>query len=106
VLWAVTVTALVGTLAGALYTPAVVIVPTVELPPAMPDTSQFTPVFVVPVTQEVNWSDCPTSRLVLVGEMETDTDAGMIVTVASASLVPSVAATPIDEVEERLLGAV
>jgi hypothetical protein len=44
VLRAVTVTEPDGTVAGAVYSPADEIVPTVELPPATPFTSQFTDV--------------------------------------------------------------
>ena len=53
-LCAVTVTVFVGALDGAVYKPAEEIVPTVEFPPAMPPTSQFTAVLVVPVTAAVN----------------------------------------------------
>ena len=69
-----------------MYRPVEEMVPRVELPPAMPETSQFTAVFVVPETPAANCTDCPTCRLALVGEIETETDvvAGMIVTVAFA----------------------
>ena len=53
-LCAVTVTGLVGTLDGAVYRPVKEIVPTKELPPATPFTSQFTAVLVVPETVAVN----------------------------------------------------
>ena len=61
-------------------------VPTVEFPPAMPDTSQFTAVFVVPETVAVNCCDRPTCTLALVGEMVTETGPGRMVTVAFAEL--------------------
>jgi hypothetical protein len=44
---------------GAVYSPLVLIVPTVALPPATPFTCQVTAVFVVPVTVAVNWSVAP-----------------------------------------------
>jgi hypothetical protein len=43
-----------GAVAGALYSPLVVIVPTVEFPPVTPFTDQVTPVVVVFVTVAVN----------------------------------------------------
>jgi hypothetical protein len=43
-----------GTAIGAVYTPAVEIIPTVALPPATPLTLQFTAVFDEPVTVVVN----------------------------------------------------
>ena len=46
----------VGTTAGAKYNPALEIVPTVELPPLMPFTCQFTAVLGEPVTVAVK--DC------------------------------------------------
>jgi hypothetical protein len=52
---AVTVTvAGLGTTEGAVYSPAVEIVPTVEFPPATPFTCQVTAVLEVPVTVAVN----------------------------------------------------
>ena len=53
-LCAVTVTGFVGALDGAVYKPAEEIVPTEEFPPAMPPTSQFTAVLVVPAIVAVN----------------------------------------------------
>jgi hypothetical protein len=44
---------------GAVYSPAALIVPTVELPPAVPLTCHVTVVFVVPVTRAVNCFICP-----------------------------------------------
>jgi hypothetical protein len=43
-----------GTAEGAVYSPEVEIVPTVELPPATPFTCQVTAVLEVPVTVAVN----------------------------------------------------
>lgn len=43
-----------GTLAGAVYRPLLLTVPTVELPPATPFTSHVTAVFDVPVTDALN----------------------------------------------------
>jgi hypothetical protein len=56
-LCAVTVTGFAGTLDGAVYRPVEEIVPTDELPPAMPPTNQFTAVFVVPEIVAVNCCD-------------------------------------------------
>lgn len=61
-----------------------VIVPTVELPPVIPETSQFTAVLVVPETEALNCKDWPTCKLVFVGEIETVTVAGITETVALA----------------------
>ena len=70
---AVTVTvAGLGIVLGAVYNPAVVIVPTVALPPAVPFTCQVTAVFVVPVT---------VSRNCLVAPGLTVAEAGVTVTV-------------------------
>jgi hypothetical protein len=43
-----------GTAVGAVYTPELEIMPTVELPPVVPFTSHVTLVFEVPVTIAVN----------------------------------------------------
>ena len=43
-----------GTVAGAVYNPAELIVPTVVLPPWTPFTDHVTPVFVVPETDALN----------------------------------------------------
>ena len=45
---------LAGTLAGAVYWPVVLIVPSVALPPATPFTDHVTAVFDVPLTVAVN----------------------------------------------------
>jgi len=43
-----------GAVAGLVYRPPLEMVPTVELPPAIPFTVQLTPVFDVPLTVTVN----------------------------------------------------
>ena len=109
-LCAVTATGPVGTLAGAVYNPLAEIVPTDELPPTTPPTSQFTPVFVVPDTLAVNCCDLPTCTLALPGDIVTvigvGPGAGSIVTFALALLVPSVAVTTTDELALTSPGAV
>ena len=44
----------VGTDTGAMYCPVVPMVPTVELPPGVPFTLQFTDWFTLPVTMALN----------------------------------------------------
>jgi hypothetical protein len=87
---AATVTEPDGTAAGALYKPALDIVPTVEFPPATPLTLQFTAVFDVPTTVALNCWVCKTVSVALVGETPTETD-GETVTLAWANLVVSAA---------------
>jgi hypothetical protein len=54
----------------------------------VPLTSQLTAVLLVPETVALNACDCPTFKLVLAGETETETGAGaLIVTVALADAV-------------------
>ena len=84
VLWAVTITAALGTAAGAVYRPVAEIVPSAGVPPTVFDTSQFTPLLLAPVTLALNCSDCPTCKLGLVGERETDTVGVVRVTMAVA----------------------
>lgn len=48
-----------GIICGAAYMPVAEIVPTLELPPAIPLTLQETPVFDVPVTLAANCCVCP-----------------------------------------------
>ena len=50
--------------------------PTVELPPATPLTSQVTAVFVLPLTVALNCCVVWVWRVALVGEMETLTGVG------------------------------
>jgi hypothetical protein len=63
----------VGTTAGAVYKPAVEIVPTVALPPTTVLTSQFTLVFVALVTVAVNCWVCLVCSVALRGEIATET---------------------------------
>jgi len=75
---AVTVTAPVGTVAGAVYRPEEFIVPTTELPPITPFTSQVTVVSVAFTTAAVNCWVAPTS---------TETGFGLTVTVIGPTLI-------------------
>jgi len=54
---AVTVTGVVGTTVGAVYSPADETVPRLEEPPVVPLTSHVTAVFDVPETVELNCLD-------------------------------------------------
>jgi hypothetical protein len=75
----------VGTEEGAVYTPELVIVPRVALPPATPFTSQVTPVLVVLATVAVNVCvPVPACTLPLVGQTATITTgfAAQVVAVA------------------------
>lgn len=83
-LWAVTVTALGGTAEGAVYTPVEEIVPADVLPPDVLFTSQFTEVFVAPVTVAVNCWVAPVSTLTALGDIATDTGGGAAKTVTAA----------------------
>lgn len=65
-----------GTLAGAVYKPAVLIVPTVELPATMPLTRQVTAVLAALLTVAANIWVPFTARLALDGATTTDTAAG------------------------------
>lgn len=56
-LCAVTATEADGTVAGAVYRPLEVIVPTDEFPPGIPDTNQFTAVLLTPETVALNGCD-------------------------------------------------
>src|SRR5713101_7416141 len=91
---AVTVTvAGLGTVAGAVYRPAVEIVPTVEFPPVTPFTCHVTAVLLLPVTVAVNCCVVLTTTDALVGEMLTPTVVR--VTVALADLVVSACDTAV-----------
>jgi hypothetical protein len=79
-----------GTVAGAVYRPPTVTVPTVALPPATPFTVHVTAVLAVPVTVAVNCCDAPVTKVALVGTNDTLT-AALTVTVAEADLVLSAA---------------
>ena len=61
---------------GAVYSPPVVIVPTVELPPATPFTAQVTVVFEDPVTVALNCCVLPSRTFALAGDTETVTEGG------------------------------
>src|SRR5262249_19802581 len=65
-----------GKSAGATYNPALVIVPTVELPPATLLTLQLTAVLDVPVTIAVNCCGFPRSTLELDDDTDTVTEGG------------------------------
>ncbi|MGO8816993.1 MAG: hypothetical protein ACLQVG_20320 [Terriglobia bacterium] len=51
-----------GIIAGAVYMPALEIVPAVELPPVTPATDHVTAAFVEFATVAANWKVCPTVR--------------------------------------------
>jgi hypothetical protein len=61
---------------GAVYSPVLDIVPTVEFPPEAPFTLQVTAVFDVPVTAAVNCCVLPSNTLELADETITVTDSG------------------------------
>src|ERR1700722_20146059 len=71
-----TLAGLAGTLAGGVYCPLEVIVPTDALPPATPFTDQLTAVFEVPVTVAANCKDASPGRAVAAAGL-TDT-AGVV----------------------------
>ena len=71
---AVTVTAFGdGGTAGAVWSPAALMVPTALFPPVTPFTAQVMFLFVEPVTVAVKVDVCPVSREALWGEIETAT---------------------------------
>lgn len=63
----VAVTVCVPACAGAVYIPALVIVPAAVLPPATESTDHVTAVFVVPWTEAVNCCCAPAARLAEAG---------------------------------------
>jgi len=68
----------VGSTAGAVYSPVVLIVPFVVSPPVVPLTCQVTAVLVEPVTVAVNcWVVAP-ATLAVVGEIVTATPAVVV----------------------------
>ena len=67
-----------GITEGAVYTPAVLIVPTVVDPPVVPLTDHVTAEFVVPVTVLENASELPSRTVAVDGE--TDTTTGVALT--------------------------
>ena len=60
-----------GTVAGAVYNPEVLMVPTVEFPPSMPFTAQVMVVLVELTTLAENCSGAPVRRVAEAGEMVT-----------------------------------
>jgi hypothetical protein len=76
-----------GMVAGAVYTPAEEMVPTVELPPTVPLTSQLIAVLLVPETVALNACDRLSWTLALAGEIPTDTAAAVTETDALAEAV-------------------
>ena len=72
------IAAVVGTAAGAVYRPDDEIVPTLELPPESPFTSQLTPVELVPETVALNCWDWFTCKDAVAGEIETETVVGAV----------------------------
>ena len=85
---AVTVTLDPGTEAGAVYTPLVLIVPTVAFPPTTPFTLQVTPRFCA--------SFCTVAVNCCVAEMFKETDAGETDTLMGAAVTVIVADAVLD----------
>jgi len=86
---AVTVTrAGLGTIAGAVYTPAAVMFPQLEPAQPVPETLHVTDVFALPVTCAENCREADGATLAEVGEIVTVT-TGTTVTVALADFVVS-----------------
>src|SRR5712692_6576914 len=65
-----------GSFAGAVYRPALEIVPKVELPPGTPLTFHVAAVFEVPVTVAVNCCVLPSSTFAVEGETLTEIACG------------------------------
>jgi hypothetical protein len=63
-----------GATVGALYKPDEEIVPVVELPPIFSLTSHLTALSLVPDTEALNCSECPTCKVEELGVIETLTD--------------------------------
>jgi hypothetical protein len=72
----VAVTVCCPAVAGAVYKPVVLTVPTVAPPPVTPSTDQVTAVFVVPVTAAWNCCVAPVTIEAVVGETVTVTTGG------------------------------
>ena len=100
----VAVTVCEPAVAGAVYSPLVETVPTVESPSLMPSTDHCTAVFVVPVTVAVNCFVVLSGTLAEVGLMLTAT-AGTV-TVAFADLVESALLVAVTVCEPAAAGAV
>jgi len=88
-----------GIVAGAMYKPAVVIVPTLESLPGVWFTCQVTAVLLVPVTVAINCRLEPTPIVNEVGETVIET-FDVRVTEAEAVLVLSASATAVTVIEE------
>jgi hypothetical protein len=88
-----------------------VIVPTVVLPPGIPETVQFTRVLFVPVTEAVNCADASGARTIADGETATATEevtGALIVMIALADALGSetLVATTLAVVSADTVGAV
>ena len=77
--------------AGAVYKPPVVIVPTVLLPPATPSTDQLTPGLLVPVTVALNCCAWPAGRLTGFGVTLTETVWAVVTVTDAVPLDPALA---------------
>jgi hypothetical protein len=88
---AVTVIAVFGGEAGAVYRPVESIVPTVAFPPAIPFTLQLTALLLLPVTETVGVNCCfvPAAKVALVGLIVMITAGAVRVTTAEATFVVS-----------------
>jgi len=88
---AVTVTLSCELVVGAEYKPEAEIVPVVELPPAVPFTSQVTLVSVGPLTDAENCCVAPEATVAVVGEIVTTVGgvAGVTVSAEFAKIVGS-----------------
>jgi len=88
-----------GTVAGAVKTPNVEIVPVVALPPVTPFTCQVTAVLLVFSTVAVKACDAAVATLAVPGEIEILTVGGaaaaVMVTMAEADVLPSACATAV-----------
>ena len=73
-----------GTLAGAIYVPVALMVPSAAFPPATPFTFQMTPVLLVFLTVAVNRRLLSTRTLTLIGEIVMVTGGGGLVMVTAA----------------------
>jgi len=96
----------VGTVVGAVYTPAEEIIPTIELPPFTPLTLQVTTIFAVFVTAAVKVCMAPVSTVAVAGVTVTATGmaaAGhlLLFALAGAVVVADVALTTTSAVSVR-----
>lgn len=85
-----TVTVPDGTVAGAVYLPALVIVPQAEPAQTVPETFQVTAVFEVPDTVALNCWLSPVTTVAGEGEILTDMLAGVPMVTVALACVPSV----------------